>query len=224
MNVFDILGPVMIGPSSSHTAGAARIGQIAQKILDEPIVAAEIYLHGSFAETYKGHGTDRAIVGGLLGFPVSDERLKEALAIADSMGIKVKFEKADLGDEHPNTAKIVAHGVSGKEISLVASSIGGGNIKVTNLLGYSLEFNALYNTLIILHIDMPGTIESVAKVLANKGINIAYMKVTREYPGQKAMMLIETDDCCDIETVEVLKILNNVLSVTSIKPSVGSEG
>lgn len=218
MNVFDILGPVMIGPSSSHTAGAARIGQIARIILGEQTVKADVYLHGSFAETYRGHGTDRAIVGGLLGFSTDDERIREALAIAAKVGIQVTFHKSNLGEVHPNTAKIISSGVSGKIISVVASSVGGGNIKVIEVLGFPVNFSGQFNTLIIPHLDRPGTVGAVVGVLAGKGINIAQMYVTRERPGLKAMMVIETDEECDRETMDTLNTISTLLSVTLVKP------
>lgn len=218
MNVFDILGPVMIGPSSSHTAGAARIGQIAGAVLGERAVKADIFLHGSFAETYRGHGTDRAITGGLLGFSAEDERIREALDIAAQEGLKVTFAKTNLGDVHPNTARIVVTGVSGKTISLVASSIGGGNIRVTNLSGFSVDFSGQFPTLIIPHQDRPGSVGAVTNLLAEKGINIAQMRVTRERPGSEAMMIIETDEACDRETVERMSAIPSLLSVTLVKP------
>lgn len=218
MNVFDILGPVMIGPSSSHTAGAARIGQIASLILGEQVVKADIYLHGSFAETYRGHGTDRAIVGGLLGFSTYDERLRDALTIAAKAGIQVTFHKSDLRGVHPNTARIISRGVSGKTISVVASSVGGGNIKVINLLGFPVDISGQFHTLIIPHLDQPGAVGAVAGILAQKNINIAHMYVTRERPGLQAMMVIETDQDCDRETVEELKTISTLLSVIFVKP------
>lgn len=218
MNVFDILGPVMIGPSSSHTAGAVRIGKIARIVLGEQIIKADVYLHGSFAETYLGHGTDRAIVGGLLGFATDDERIREAVAIAAKVGIQVTFHKSNLGEVHPNTAKIISSGVSGKTISIVASSVGGGNIKVINVLGFSVNFSGQYHTLIIPHLDRPGTVGAVVGVLAGKGINIAQMYVTRERLGLQAMMVIETDEECDLETMETLNTISTLLSVTLVKP------
>lgn len=208
----------MIGPSSSHTAGAAKIGRIAGIILGEKPVQADIYLHGSFAATYQGHGTDRALVGGLLGFAADDERLRNALEIAPQEGLTVNFHKENLGDVHPNTAKITAIGVSGKTIDMVASSIGGGDIKVVNLLGFAVDFDGQSNTLIIPHQDRAGTVAAVTAVLAEEGVNIAQMKVAREVRGSDAIMIIETDQVCDQSGVEKIQKIPSVLAVTVVKP------
>ena len=218
MNIFDILGPVMIGPSSSHTAGAVRIGRVVRAILGECPVKADIFLHGSFAETYRGHGTDRALAGGLLGLSPADEGVRDSLNIAAREGISLNFHKGDLGDVHPNTAKIVATGVSGKSASITASSVGGGRIRVIDLLGYPVDFEGQFNTLIITHEDKPGTVGGVTKVLGGEGINIAYMRVSRERPGAQAIMIIETDQACDGLLVEKVKALSGILTVAVYKP------
>jgi L-serine dehydratase len=218
MNVFDILGPVMIGPSSSHTAGAAKIGRLAGIILGEKPVRADIFLHGSFAATYRGHGSDRALVGGLLGFAADDERLRDALDIAVREGLSVRFYQENLGDVHPNTVKITATGISGKTIDIVASSIGGGDIKVINLLGFTVDFDGQSNTMIIPHLDQPGIVAAVTAILAEEGVNIAQMKVTREVRGSNAIMIIETDQLCDQVGVEKMENLPSVLGVILVKP------
>lgn len=218
MNIFDILGPVMIGPSSSHTAGAAKIGRIAGIILGEKPVQADIYLHGSFAATYRGHGSDRALVGGLLGFAIDDERLRDALDIAAQEGFSVSFHREHLGDVHPNTVKISVRGASGKTIDMVASSVGGGDIRVVNLLGFAVEFSGEGATLIIPHRDRPGTVAAVTAILADEGVNIAQMKVSREFPGEDAMMIIETDQVCGSRGVEEIGKIASVFAVTQVKP------
>lgn len=218
MNIFDILGPIMIGPSSSHTAGAVRIGRVARSILGERPAKADIYLHGSFAETYRGHGTDRALAGGLMDFSAADERIRDSLNLAVKEGISLNFLKADLGDVHPNTAKIVATGVSGKIASITASSIGGGRIRVINLMGHPVDFEGQFNTLIINHEDKPGVVGGVTQILAEQGINIAHMHVTRERPGAGAIMIIETDQVCEEPLVQKVKALSGVLEVTAFKP------
>lgn len=217
MNVFDVLGPVMIGPSSSHTAGAAKIGRVARLLLGERPVQAEIYLHGSFATTYHGHGSDRALVGGVLGFGADDERLRNALGIALEEGLSVRLQLANLGEVHPNTVRIALTGQSGKTVDIVASSTGGGDIKVTNLLGFSVEFDGQSNTLIILHRDRPGAIAAVTAVLAEEGINIAQMKVAREEPGTEAIMVIETDQLCAGTGLAKIGKLPSVLAVTLLQ-------
>lgn len=218
MNVFDILGPVMIGPSSSHTAGAARIGRLAGIVLGEQPVKADFYLHGSFAETYLGHGTDRALVGGLLGFDTADERIRESLQIAEESGVSVQFHKVDLGDVHPNSVKVEVQGKSGKLVVLIASSIGGGNIQVVNLLGFPVDFSGQFHTLIIPHRDRPGLIAAVSSLLAERGINIAQMKVTREQRGAEAIMIIETDQNCPEALARQIKGIANVQDVIVVKP------
>lgn len=218
MNIFDILGPVMIGPSSSHTAGAAKIGRIAGIILGEKPVHADIFLHGSFAATYQGHGTDRALVGGLLGFAADDDRLRHALEIAVQEGLSVTIYKENLGDVHPNTAKLSVTAVSGKTIDLVASSIGGGDIRVVTLSGFTVDFDGQSTTLIIPHQDRPGTVAAVTAVLVEEGVNIAQMRVSREVPGSDAMMIIETDQVCGQRGVDKIQKLPSVLAVTMVKP------
>ncbi|AVX20273.1 L-serine ammonia-lyase [Carboxydocella sporoproducens DSM 16521] len=218
MNILDILGPVMIGPSSSHTAGAARIGRLAGIVLGEPPAAADFYLHGSFAETYQGHGTDRALVGGLLGFDTADERIRQSLELAAAAGISISFNRTDLGDVHPNTVKAMVKGKSGKTIDLVASSIGGGNIRVVELLGFPVDFSGQFHTIIIPHRDRPGLIAAVSSLLAERGINIAQMKVTREQRGAEAIMIIEADQSCPTELVEQLAAIPDIRDVITVRP------
>lgn len=218
MNVFDILGPVMIGPSSSHTAGAARIGKMAEIILGESPVRAEITLHGSFAQTHRGHGTDRALVGGLLGFGADDERLVQALDIAVRRGLAVTFRKENLGEVHPNTARILATGASGKTVDVVASSIGGGDIKVIGLNGFKVDFDGQLPTLVVPHHDRPGSVAAVTTVLAQYRVNIAHMQVAREEPGSDAIMIIETDEPCDPGAVAEIAQLPSVYSVSVVEP------
>ncbi|MGO1368308.1 MAG: L-serine ammonia-lyase, iron-sulfur-dependent subunit beta [Senegalia sp. (in: firmicutes)] len=204
-SAFDIIGPKMIGPSSSHTAGAARIARIASKLVKSPIVKVDFLLHGSFAKTYKGHGTNRALMAGLLGFKEYDENLKESLKIADEKNIKYNFIPTDLGDVHPNTVKILIYQVNNQIVEIMGSSIGGGNIKITELNGMKLEFVGEYPTLIVKHIDGPGVITKITKVLADANINIAFMSVYRQDKGKEALMVLECDDNLSnniIKTVE----------------------
>ncbi|MBK5252466.1 MAG: L-serine ammonia-lyase, iron-sulfur-dependent subunit beta [Peptostreptococcaceae bacterium] len=196
-SAFDVIGPDMIGPSSSHTAGANRLGAMARKIARGDIKKATIYLHGSFAKTCKGHGTDRALVAGLLGISASDERLKDALKIADESGFLYEFRKADLGDVHPNTVKFTIEQSSGKTLEIMGASIGGGNIEITEIDGLKLKLTGEYPTLITRHRDCPGVISMVTGILADFGINIAFMSVYRHSKGQDAFMVIEADDSFD---------------------------
>lgn len=192
-SVFDIMGPVMIGPSSSHTAGAVRIGKIVHAIFGEQPTEVDFHLYQSFAKTYRGHGTDLALVAGILGMETDDPNIPNALEIADQAGIKVfwhihKDEKAD----HPNTAKIDIKSAS-KSMSIKGVSIGGGSIKVTELNGFDVAISMNTPTLIIVHQDVPGMIAKVTDSLSTHGINIAQMNVTRESAGEKAIMIIEID-------------------------------
>lgn len=200
--VFDIIGPVMIGPSSSHTAGAARLGLMAGKILGEKPIKAEILLHGSFAQTYRGHGTDKALLGGILGFAPEDMRLREALHIADEVGLEYSFTPVDIPEAHPNTAIIKLTGESGKTIQIEGASVGGGNIRITRIGDFDVDLTGQYPALVIVHKDRPGVINKVTAILARYKINIAYMKVSRKMRGQEAMMILETDEALSSEIVE----------------------
>lgn len=207
MNVFDIIGPVMIGPSSSHTAGAARIGLITRHLLGEEPVSAVIRLFGSFAETYRGHGTDRAIVGGLLGMKVDDPGLRGSLETARTKGVSIEFVRMGTQAEHPNTVEIEARAASGKKIDVLACSTGGGNVLFKRVNGLEAEFTAQFNTLAAVHRDTPGVIASMTEILSRRGINIAFMKVYRSSRGGDAVAIIETDEdispraCRDIEEI-----------------------
>lgn len=192
--VFDIIGPVMIGPSSSHTAGAARLGKMARTILGEEPSSAFIELHGSFAQTYRGHGTDKALVAGLLGFNTDDVGIKDALSTAPQRGLNVTFKSVDLGDSaHPNTAVFHLSGVSGRKVKVVGASTGGGNIKITEIDGYAVELTGEYHTLISIHKDKPGVIALITHMLAQEGVNIAFMRVSRREKGLQALAIIEAD-------------------------------
>lgn len=193
-SVFDIIGPVMIGPSSSHTAGAVRIGKIVSSIFGEEPTEVEFQLYNSFAKTYRGHGTDVALVAGILGMDTDDPRIPDSLDIARERGIKVywKINKDDNNNPHPNTTRIIVKNAD-KSISATGISIGGGNIQVTELNGFAVNLNMNTPTIIIVHQDVPGMIAHVTEVLSKYDINIAQMNVTREQAGEKAIMIIEVD-------------------------------
>lgn len=217
-SVFDILGPIMVGPSSSHTAGAARIGKVARYITGNNFNTVTFYLHGSFAKTYKGHGTDKALVAGILGMEPYDENLKNSLRIAEEKGIKVSFFEADLGIQHENTVKIVFNNNDGTKTEVTGSSIGGGNILITNVDGYNVKMTGDHPTLIVVQNDKKGIISKVTTVLSQNDINIGIMKVRRKKKGVEAYMIIETDDEITKEVVEQLKNTENVLEVKVINP------
>ena len=192
--VFDIVGPIMIGPSSSHTAGAVRLGLMARKILGEKVLKAGIQLHGSFAQTYRGHGTDKALIAGILGFAPDDERIVSALNIAKNQGVAYSFQTIKLEDAHPNTAIIHLTGETGRVAKVCGASVGGGNIMITNINGYAVELTGEYPALITIHHDKRGVITQVTQILARYAMNIAFMRVSRQNRGESAMMIMELDD------------------------------
>lgn len=214
MDLFDIIGPVMVGPSSSHTAGAARIGQVVLDLLGEAVAGAKIGFHGSFSKTYEGHGTDRAVVGGLMGMHVDDLRLRNSLDLAREAGLDITFETIKLRGVHPNTLLVEAWSASGKRVSVQASSVGGGNIMVNSLNGLEVGFSGKENTLIIRHQDAPGAISSVSGLLAGWRLNIATMRVFRKEAGSEAVMAIELDDPLDPMLIHALEAVHGITSVT----------
>ena len=208
--VFDIVGPVMIGPSSSHTAGAVRLGLMARKILGEEAVRAEINLHGSFARTYRGHGTDKALIAGILGFAPEDERIREALQIARDHGLEFSFQMVNLEEAHPNTAVIYLVGRSGRTARVRGASVGGGNIMISNIDGYQVELTGQYPALITIHHDCPGVITRVTQILAHAAVNIAFMRVSRQNRGETAMMIMELDEEPATAVIEECQQADNV--------------
>ena len=205
--VFDIVGPVMIGPSSSHTAGAVRLGLMARKILGEPAVKAEINLHGSFAQTYRGHGTDKALIAGILGFSPEDERIRDALDIAKEQGLDYSFQTVNLDEAHPNTAVIYLVGNTGRVARVRGASVGGGNILITNIDGYSVELTGQYPALITTHRDRPGVITQVTRILSRYEVNIAFMRVFRHGKGEDAYMTVETDQSITEDMLHMIRML-----------------
>lgn len=217
MNVFDILGPVMVGPSSSHTAGAVRIGYVTRVMLAEEPVEAQIILHGSFAATGKGHGTDTAIVAGLLGMKPSDINIPQSFEIAKERGLDVTFQKSVIKDAHPNTAIITVKGCEGRTIKIQASSIGGGRIMVNRIDDIEVNFTGESNTLIVHNIDVPGNISRITSLLAKNNINIATMQLYRHEKGGFAVMILETDQDVTKEIIEESQCLTGIIKVTYLQ-------
>ncbi len=217
MNVFDVIGPVMVGPSSSHTAGAARIGKIVRELLGEQPVKVFILLHGSFAHTYRGHGTDKAIIAGLLGMSPDDERIKVSMELAQHAGMQFEITTGAIKYAHPNTALITAIGSCGRQVAVQGSSVGGGNIIIHKINGMAVELTAKYETLIISHHDTPGVIAAITGLVARYGINIASMKVYRSYRGGDAIMVIETDQEISAELEALIGELPRVNNTALIK-------
>lgn len=215
-SIFNVLGPVMIGPSSSHTAGAERIGRAAKTIFGKPVVSAKFLLHGSFATTYRGHGTDRALVAGILGMDTDDERIRESFAIAESQGISIAFEPADLGDVHPNTVEVLLTGPDGDSITVRGSSVGGGSIRITAIDGEAVDFDGSLPVLILKHKDQQGMISRITFAIAMQGINIANLKVTREDKGHTATTIVESDSVVPQKAVDEIASLDGILSVRAV--------
>ncbi|HEX5830011.1 MAG TPA: L-serine ammonia-lyase, iron-sulfur-dependent subunit beta [Gemmatimonadaceae bacterium] len=194
VSLLDIIGPVMVGPSSSHTAGACRLGLLARCLVGGTPEQARIELHGSFARTGEGHGTDKAIVGGLLGFRPDDERLRSALEIAEGEGLDYLFEKTTLADDaHPNTARMTLTRGERRSV-MVGSSLGAGRVLVTEIDGYPVEVTGNYHTIVLVAEDVRGSVARIAGVLADHGLNIATLRLTRKARGGDAFMVIEVDD------------------------------
>lgn len=214
INIFDMMGPVMVGPSSSHTAGAARIGNMGRTLLGEEVARADIGLHGSFAETGFGHGTDRALLAGLLGMKPDDLRIPNAYEEANRAGMAYSFRTVELRDAHRNTALLELTGKSGKQLTLQASSIGGGAIVVNKIDGIDVNFTGDFNTLIVRNQDESGSVAAITSILSQVHINVANMSVNRHRRGGDALMVIETDQHIKPRQVEFLSELPGILSVT----------
>ena len=218
-SVFEVIGPVMIGPSSSHTAGAVRIGRLARAVLGETPARARITLHGSFASTGHGHGTDLALIAGLLGYAPSDERIRTADIEAKDAGLAVEFAEGDLGEVHPNTARIEMSAADGRTVTVQGSSIGGADVVLTAIDDFDVAITGELPVLIVEHHDQPGVIASVSATLAQHAVNIASMEVSRERRGARALMVIETDQPVGAAVVAALGDADAVTSVRAV-PSV----
>lgn len=214
-SVFDIIGPVMIGPSSSHTAGAARIGKAARNLFGKEPKWARIHLYESFAKTYKGHGTDFALVGGLLGYETDDPRMSKALETAKEKNINVEFIEDSAGTDHPNTARLII-GNDADQIELVGISIGGGKIEITELNGFELRLSGNHPAILIMHNDRFGAIASVTEILAKYEINIGHMEVNRKDVGKEALMIIEVDQNVEDNILKELENAAHIIQISKI--------
>jgi len=210
VSLLDIIGPVMVGPSSSHTAGACRLGLIARALAGGTPDMARVELHGSFARTGTGHGTDRAIAGGLLGFQPDDVRLRDSLEAAEAAGLKLTFENTKLrGDHHPNTTRITATR-EGRSAIMTGSSIGAGRIVVTAIDGFPVEVTGAYPTLVVVAHDEPGIVATLASALAEESINLATMRVSRRQKGGDAIHIYELDSAPGSAALERIRKLTAV--------------
>ena len=214
-SVFDIIGPVMVGPSSSHTAGAARIGKMARNVLGTEPTWARIHLYGSFAKTYKGHGTDFALVGGLLDFETDDTRMSSALDIAKEKNMDISFIEDTAATDHPNTVRLII-GNDKDQVEVMGISIGGGKIEITELNGFALRLSGEYPAMLIMHNDRFGAIAAVTSILAKHKINIGYMEVNRKDVGAEALMVIEVDQDVEEDILIEMENTENILKVAKI--------
>ncbi len=216
-SIFDILGPVMIGPSSSHTAGAAKLGYIARQLLGAEPKRAEITLYNSFARTYKGHGTDKAIIGGILGMKPDDEMLRNSFEVAKERGLKYEFRLIMKAPKlHPNSARIKLFDSNENKIEMVGSSLGGGRIEVVEIEGFKVNFSVSMHTIVIIADDIPGSIAHISGAIAERRINIANMFVSRE--EKLANMIIEVDQDVPQEVIEKIKSFSWVHYVRLVEP------
>lgn len=218
MGLFDVVGPVMIGPSSSHTAGAARIGLMAREILKDEPQTVTITLYGSFAKTYKGHGTDKALVAGLLGFSADDIRLRTSFEIATQQGMDVTFHRSEAEVDHPNTVRIAMKGKQGREMEIVGVSLGGGKIEIREINGASVSLSGEEHTLITVHRDKPGIIAQATTIMAIGHINVSNMRVFRSAKNATAVMIVCTDSPVPPEMVSMIKKISAIESVVTLLP------
>ncbi|MCM2316900.1 MAG: L-serine ammonia-lyase, iron-sulfur-dependent subunit beta [Thermoanaerobaculia bacterium] len=207
--ILDVMGPVMVGPSSSHTAGTARLGRVAHEILDEDPVMLRFFLHPPLERTFRGHGSDFALVGGALGLDVHDPRIPEAIRIAEQLGVDVDFAEEDLGDVHPNTVRIVAKGAA-REVEIVGSSIGGAAIEVFSINGFSTRYKGDSPTLLLFYRDRIGMIHQVAEAIAKEGINIASLSCSRKERGKDAFMQVDVDSPLSQDALERILALEDM--------------
>ena len=214
MNVFDIVGPVMVGPSSSHTAGAVRIGYLARRMMGEKIRQAVIGLHGSFLATGTGHGTDKALVAGLLGLRPDDLRIPDSFSLAEEAGLEFQFEPANLTGAHPNTVQMNLTGDSGESLEIVGSSLGGGRVSINGIDGLAVSFQGDFPTLVVHNEDKPGQVRDTAAMLSDYNVNIAGLQLSRDVRGGYAVMVVECDQEIPVKGREWLKERDGIGKVT----------
>lgn len=216
VGMFDMLGPITVGPSSSHTAGAVRIGLACRTILKEDVLRAKITFYGSFATTYKGHGTDKAVVGGLLGFGTSDLRVRDSLELAPQMGLEYTIDTDENPRFHPNTVYIEAESAHNK-LTLRGESVGGGAIRLTEINGFEVSVNCNADTLIVFGKDVIGVFYTIAEVMRDAGYNIATIYLDRERRAGDTVIVIETDVPVDGDTVARIQGMDNIIGVVAIE-------
>lgn len=205
ISLFEVIGPNMVGPSSSHTAGAVSMALLAQKMFQGAIEKVDFTLYGSFAKTYKGHGTDRALLGGIMGYETDDLRIRDSFALAKRTGLKYSFSVSEENDVHPNTADIHITGTDGKRLFVRGVSLGGGKVKIVRLNKIEVEFTGEYSTLIVSQTDRQGVAAHITKSLSDHNVNIAFMRLFREEKGADAYTVVESDEKIREEALECIK-------------------
>lgn len=218
ISVFDVLGPNMIGPSSSHTAGTAVIAYLAHKMIAGPIRRVEFVLYGSFAKTYTGHGTDRALLGGIMGFGTDDTRIRDSFAIAKERGIEYHFTINETEtDIYPNTVDIIMTNAAGQEMTVRGESLGGGKVRIVRINHVEVDFTGEYSAVIVVHQDKPGVVAHITRCLSDRNVNIAFMRLFRESKGSRAYTIVESDDRLPENIAENLKENGNVHDVMVVQ-------
>ncbi|MCS7082023.1 MAG: L-serine ammonia-lyase, iron-sulfur-dependent subunit beta [Bacteroidetes bacterium] len=218
-SIFDMIGPIMVGPSSSHTAAVVRIGYVARRLLGQQPEEALVTFYNSFATTYQGHGSDRAVVAGLLGMAPDDERIPQSLTIAAEAGLRLAFRPvAGALTLHPNTVRLQLRAPDGQSLDLYGVSRGGGLISIIELDGFQVNFSAQLPTLVIDADDVKGSIAIISTVIANDGVNIATMHVARKAKAELAKMVIEMDQPLSEVPLAYLRYLPWVHRVIALEP------
>lgn len=219
ISVFDVLGPNMIGPSSSHTAGAEIIAFLAQKMITPPLVRVNFTLYGSFAKTYHGHGTDRALLGGIMGFSADDTRIRDSFDIAAKRGLAYSFTPNETEtDIHPNTVDIRMENAEGQVMMVRGESLGGGKVRIVRINGVKVDFSGEYNALIVVQQDKPGVVAHITNILSEHGVNIAFMRLFREAKGHTAYTIVESDERLPEGVSELLRQNPNITDVMVVQP------
>ena len=219
ISVFDVLGPNMIGPSSSHTAGAAKIAYLAQKMITGPLLQVDFTLYGSFSRTYRGHGTDRALLGGIMGFTTDDMRIRNSFEIAENEGIAFQFQpNEEETDVHPNTVDIHMVNKAGQEMTVRGESLGGGKVRISRINKVQVDFTGEYSAVIVIQKDRPGVVAHITKALSDRNVNIAFMRLFREGKGDIAYTIVESDGHLPANIREELLKNEHVHDVMIVQP------
>lgn len=217
ISVFDVIGPIMVGPSSSHTAGAVSIALLARRIIGEDVVRADFILYGSFSQTYQGHGTDKALVGGMLGFATDDARIPDSFSLAKEQGLLFSFKTNEIEKEiHPNTVDILMQGKSGKKLSVRGESLGGGKIRISRMNNVQVDVSGEYSTLIVSLRDFKGVLAHITRSLSEENVNIAFLKLFRSDEGNTACCVVECDGHVPLVVVDKIKTSPGVTDISLV--------